>query len=102
MGLAVVVVVNDEGAKEEAVVIVVVVFGGRGGREGRRERERERVAVFLSGGDREEAEGFFVRVAEAEGFGDDGGRAAGEEAVGEPSGVERVGGVGGAAAIDVV
>lgn len=85
-GLAVVVVVDCEGAD-------IVARGGEVG---------EDVAVLLAGGERgEEAEGRLRGEAEAERLGDDLGGAAGEEAVGEPGGVEGVGVVGGGAAVDV-
>lgn len=86
MGLAVVVVVDGERAD-------VVTAAGR---------ERDGVAVFFAGGEREEAEGLLLREAEVERLGDDGGGSAGVETVGEPCGIERIGGVGGAAAVNVV
>ncbi|KAJ1403155.1 putative common plant regulatory factor 1-like [Sesbania bispinosa] len=86
-GLVVVVVVDGEGAKE-------VAAGGE---------RREGVAVFFTvGGRREEAKGFFRGEFEAERFGDDGGGAAGGEAIGEPCGVEGISGVCGSAAVDVI
>lgn len=86
VGLAVVVVVDNESAEE-------VTTGGEGG---------DNVAVLLAVRDWEEAKGLLVGVVESEWLGDDGVDAAGEEAVGEPRGVEGVGGIGGAAAVNVV
>lgn len=63
---------------------------------------RDDVAVLLTGGGREEAEGLLLGVSELERLGDVVGGAAGVEAVGEPRGVEAVGGIGGAAAVYVV
>lgn len=84
--LAVVVIVDDEGAEE--------VTGRGEGRNG--------VAVLLAGGDREEAEGFLMVVAEMERLRDDCGGAAAEVAVGEPCCIECVGVVCWTAAVDVV
>lgn len=86
IGLAVVVVIDGESTDEVAAI-------GEG---------RDEVAVLLAGGDGEEAEVFLVVGAEAERFRDDGGVAGGEEAVGEPWGVELVGGVGESAAVYVI
>lgn len=86
MRLAVVVVVDDEGAEE--------VAGGKEGGDG--------VAILLAGGDWEEAESLLVVVVEVERLGDYAGGAAGEVAVGEPCGVEGVGGVCWASTVDVV
>lgn len=84
--LAVVVVIDGECAD-------VVASGGQIGNY---------VAILLAGGEREEPEGFLLGVVELERLGDDGGGSAGEEAVGEPGGVEGVGGVSGAATVYVV
>lgn len=83
---AVVVVVDGEGAD------VVAAVGEAG----------DDVAVLLAGGEREVAEGLLLGVPEPERLRDDGHVAAGEVAVGEPRGVEGIGGVGRPAAVNAV
>lgn len=86
VGFAVEVVVDVECAEE------VAGLGGGGG---------DGVAILLAGGDGEVAESLLLLVEEEEGLGDHGGGAAGVEAVGEPGGVEGVGGIDESAAVNV-
>lgn len=65
-------------------------------------RKRNNIAVLLPRGKRKKTESLLLREAEVKGLRDDGSKAASEEAVGEPGGVEVVGEVSGAAAVYIV
>lgn len=85
MRLAVVVVVNDERPEE--------VFSGR--------NIFDSVTILFSGGDGEVAECFFLLVSKTEGLRHHRRRSAGVVTVGNPRGIEDVGGVCQSSTVDV-